>query len=165
MKQALIVTTEEQLKQCLDIRMDVFVKEQQVDVSLEVDEFDASPDACVHILLQDDGRAIATGRMRPYKEGVMKLQRIAVRQEQRGTGAGKAIVLALEEAARERGYGWTLLDAQCQAEAFYHRLGYETVSPEVFLDAGIPMRCVCSLPAQQKKPALSARAELVFQHL
>ncbi|TDG00464.1 GNAT family N-acetyltransferase [Paenibacillus piri] len=138
MRQIVIATTRDQLQQCLDVRREVFVNEQQVDESLEVDEFDQSPDACVHVLLLDSGRPVGAGRMRPYEEGAMKLQRIAVLRGQRGTGAGKAVVLALEEAARERGYTGTVLDAQCQAEAFYSKLGYVTVSPEPFLDAGIP---------------------------
>ncbi|MFD0677839.1 MULTISPECIES: GNAT family N-acetyltransferase [unclassified Paenibacillus] len=138
MKPTLIVTTREQLQQCLAIRYEVFIQEQQVDESLEIDEFDQSPDACVHVLLLDNGQALATGRMRPYDETTMKLQRIAVRKEQRGTGAGKTIVLALEDLAREQGFDYSLLDAQCQAEAFYHKLGYVTLSPEIFLDAGIP---------------------------
>ncbi|MFE5323614.1 GNAT family N-acetyltransferase [Paenibacillus sp. NPDC056579] len=138
MKEIIHVTTQQQLNQCLDIRKEVFVHEQQVDESLEIDEFDDSPQACSHVLLQEDGLPVATGRMRPYKEDTMKLQRIAVRKPARGTGAGKAIVLALEEEARRIGYAYTLLDAQCQAEPFYIKLGYTTVSPETFLDAGIP---------------------------
>ncbi|OXM82372.1 GNAT family N-acetyltransferase [Paenibacillus rigui] len=140
MKQTLIVTTPEQLQQCLDIRMEVFVQEQQVDPSLEIDAFDESPDACVHMLLLEDGQPVATGRMRPYENAssTMKLQRIAVRQAQRGTGAGKAIVLGLEEEAKRLGFASSLLDAQCQAEPFYEKLGYKKVSPETFLDAGIP---------------------------
>ncbi|MBE1446915.1 GNAT family N-acetyltransferase [Paenibacillus sp. OAS669] len=138
MKQTIHVTTQEQLNQCLDIRKEVFVREQKVDISLEIDEFDESPQACYHILLLEDGKPTATGRMRPYTDDTMKLQRIAVRQSSRGTGAGRAIVLGLEEEAKRIGYAYTLLDAQCQAEPFYAKLGYVTISEETFLDAGIP---------------------------
>jgi len=139
-KQIVLVTNKEQLQQCLDIRMEVFVREQQVDASLEVDEFDQSPEACTHMLLLVDGQPAATGRMRPYENAnsTMKLQRIAVLKPMRGTGAGKAIVLGLEEQAKKLGFAYTLLDAQCQAEVFYQKLGYVTISPETFLDAGIP---------------------------
>jgi len=138
MNRIIHVTTQQQLNECLDIRRKVFVEEQQVDESLEIDEFDESPQACSHVLLHIDGNPAATGRMRPYTDDTMKLQRIAVLKEHRGTGAGKAIVLALEEEASRIGYTCTLLDAQCQAEPFYSKLGYITVSPETFLDAGIP---------------------------
>ncbi|MCS7463293.1 GNAT family N-acetyltransferase [Paenibacillus doosanensis] len=138
MNQTSHVTTQQQLHQCLDIRKKVFVIEQQVDESLEIDEFDETPQSCCHVLYEMDGQPAATGRMRPYKSDTMKLQRIAVLKEARGTGAGRAIVTALEEEARRLGYAYTLLDAQCQAEPFYLKLGYVTVSPETFLDAGIP---------------------------
>lgn len=138
MKEIIHVTTQQQLNQCLNIRKEVFVKEQQVDESLEIDEFDESPESCYHVLFQVDGKPLATGRMRPYTDDTMKLQRIAVLLAARGTGAGKAIVLGLEEAARQAGYAYTLLDAQCQAEGFYSKLGYITISAETFLDAGIP---------------------------
>ncbi|WP_282937877.1 GNAT family N-acetyltransferase [Paenibacillus sp. RC67] len=138
MKEIIHVTTQQQLNECLDIRKEVFVVEQQVDVSLEIDEFDESPESCRHVLLQQDGKPSAAGRMRPYTDDTMKLQRIAVLKSARGTGAGKAIVLALEEEAHRLGYNYTLLDAQCQAEGFYSKLGYITISTETFLDAGIP---------------------------
>ncbi|MBP1996536.1 GNAT family N-acetyltransferase [Paenibacillus eucommiae] len=138
MNHTIIVTTPEELQQCLTIRREVFIHEQQVDESLEIDEFDASPEACVHVLLHHDGKSAATGRMQPYDEITMKLQRIAVLQPYRGTGAGKAIVYALEEEAFRKGFKYTLLDAQCQAEIFYSKLGYVTVSSEPFLDANIP---------------------------
>ncbi|WP_240762408.1 GNAT family N-acetyltransferase [Paenibacillus thalictri] len=132
------VSTEQQLEQCLNIRKKVFVQEQQVDIAIEVDEFDRSPDACHHVLLTVNGEAAATGRMRPYDGETMKLQRIAVLKDQRGTGAGREIVLALEAKARELGYHHTILDAQVQAAAFYDKLGYTVTSAETFLDAGIP---------------------------
>ncbi|WP_036746599.1 GNAT family N-acetyltransferase [Paenibacillus sp. UNC451MF] len=138
MKQIIHVTTREQLNQCLDIRKEVFVQEQEVDESLEIDEFDESPDSCYHVLVQQDDQPLATGRMRPYTDDTMKLQRIAVLKASRGTGAGKTVVLALEDEARRAGYAYTLLDAQCQAEVFYRKLGYVTISTETFLDAGIP---------------------------
>ncbi len=40
--QGLVVTTEEELRQCLSVRKEVFVDEQQVPLDLELDEFDAS---------------------------------------------------------------------------------------------------------------------------
>lgn len=131
------VTTRDELEACLSIRIKVFVEEQQVPADLEVDEFDASPEASNHILLMDNGKPIATGRWRVYKEGVAKLQRVAVLQEHRTGGWGKKLILALEDSARQAGMKSTVLDGQCYAEGFYQKLGYHTVSDEPFLDAGI----------------------------
>lgn len=131
------VTTRTQLNECLDIRREVFVREQAVPEQLEVDEYDAFPLVCDHVLLYDDTIAVGTGRMREFDEDVAKLQRIAVKQAYRGRGFGKALLLGLEELARARGYAYALLDAQCSAEPFYTRCGYRSISDEPFEDAGI----------------------------
>ncbi|MBB6638328.1 GNAT family N-acetyltransferase [Cohnella thailandensis] len=133
------ITTEEQLKQAQYVRNEVFVKEQQVDPELEWDEYDASPAACRHYLATDeDGTPIGASRWKEYEPGIAKLQRIAVLKPYRGRSVGRLLVEAMEEGARREGYSGAVLDAQCSAEAFYHKLGYKTLSPDIFLDAGIP---------------------------
>lgn len=140
------VESEEQLEQCLEIRKEVFVVEQNVPIDLEIDEFDrVGPDAH-HILIEIDGKYAATGRLTYYKDNSAKMQRIAVRKAYRSQGVGRILLIALEELARELGLSGSVLDAQCQAEPFYSKLGYETISTEPFDDAGIPhVRMVKSL--------------------
>ncbi|MNJ41238.1 GNAT family N-acetyltransferase [Paenibacillus bouchesdurhonensis] len=131
------VNSEQQLKKCLDIRTEVFVEEQKVPIDLEIDEYDViSPDA-THVLVELEGMAAATGRITYYKDNSAKMQRIAVRKSFRSQGLGRILLLAMEERARELGLTKSVLDAQCQAEAFYAKLGYETISTEPFYDAGI----------------------------
>ncbi|MCL6458722.1 MAG: GNAT family N-acetyltransferase [Gorillibacterium sp.] len=135
------VTNQELLDQCLTIRFQVFVDEQNVSRDEEIDEFDASAMACNHFLTTVGGVTAATGRSRLYEAGasmIYKLQRIAVLREFRGSGIGRELVLAMERDAAEAGAEYTLLDAQCQAEPFYQKIGYVTLSTETFLDAGIP---------------------------
>lgn len=131
------VKTQEELEACFGIRVQVFVEEQQVPLDLEMDEYDVSPEACRHILVLDGDKPVATGRWKEYCPGIAKLQRIAVLRDYRSKGLGKLLVQALEEQAREAGMTSTLLDGQCTAEGFYHRLGYRTEPGEPFLDAGI----------------------------
>jgi predicted GNAT family N-acyltransferase len=127
-----------ELEKAFQIRLEVFVDEQQVPEDLEMDEYDVSPDAARHVLLvTNEGEPAATGRFIEYKHDTAKIQRIAVRANFRMQGTGRALMEALEQWAKEEGYTYGLLDAQCQAEPFYRKLGYETVSPEIFLDAGI----------------------------
>lgn len=135
--QAVQAGSRSELEQCLAIRKEVFVEEQNVDIALEMDEYDESPFASIHLLLTKHGDPVGTGRLIPYDETTAKLQRIAVRKPYRGTGAGRELVMALEAAARSNGYRAAVLDAQCQAETFYRKLGYAPVSPDTFLDAGI----------------------------
>ncbi|MEK4662581.1 GNAT family N-acetyltransferase [Priestia sp. FSL H7-0729] len=131
------VTTEEQLEQALGIRHHVFVIEQQVPAEIEIDQYDViSPDVH-HILLSTDGQAVATGRLIYYSKDTAKMQRIAVLESHRSFGYGRVLLLAMEELARELGLSYSLLDAQCQAQKFYEKLGYEVISEEPFYDADI----------------------------
>ncbi|PAF30763.1 MULTISPECIES: GNAT family N-acetyltransferase [Paenibacillus] len=131
------VTTDEQLQQALGIRHDVFVIEQQVPAEIEIDQFDViSPDVH-HVLLSTNGQAVATGRLIYYSKDTAKMQRIAVLQSHRSFGYGRVLLLAMEERARELGLTYSVLDAQCQAQKFYEKLGYEVISEEPFYDADI----------------------------
>ncbi|RUS45774.1 GNAT family N-acetyltransferase [Cohnella sp. AR92] len=133
------ITTEEQLKQAQYVRGEVFVKEQNVSPELEWDEYDVSPEACRHYLaIDDDGTPIGASRWKEYEPGIAKLQRIAVLKPHRGRSIGRLLVETMEEGARQEGFKGAILDAQCSAEAFYHKLGYKTLSPDIFMDAGIP---------------------------
>ncbi|MFX3646165.1 MAG: GNAT family N-acetyltransferase [Paenibacillus sp.] len=131
------VSTEEQLKQALEIRHHVFVIEQQVPAEIEIDQYDViSPDVH-HVLLSTDGQAVATGRLIYYSKDTAKMQRIAVLESYRSFGYGRVLLLAMEERARELGLTYSVLDAQCQAQKFYEKLGYEVISEEPFYDADI----------------------------
>lgn len=131
------VNSEQQLEKCLDIRKEVFVEEQKVPIDLEIDEYDVISPNAIHVLVELEGTAAATGRITYYKDNSAKMQRIAVRKSFRSQGLGRILLLAMEERARELGLTKAVLDAQCQAEDFYAKLGYETISTEPFYDAGI----------------------------
>ena len=112
------------------IRLDVFVREQQVPESLEMDERDVH---CTHVLAFDeDGVAIGTGRI--DIDG--KIGRVAVTAAARGTGVGRALMAHLHVVGRERGLAEVWCHAQVTAAPFYERLGYVAVG-ERFLEAGI----------------------------
>ncbi|MBO2944920.1 GNAT family N-acetyltransferase [Paenibacillus sp. F411] len=132
------VSTEEELRAALTIRKEVFVEEQKVPEDLEIDEYDNLDAEAQHILIKYDGEFAAAGRVIRYNKDAAKMQRIAVRQKFRTQGLGRVLVLAMENAARELKLESSVLDAQCQAEGFYAKLGYTTTSTEPFDDAGIP---------------------------
>ncbi|OMF76066.1 GNAT family N-acetyltransferase [Paenibacillus glucanolyticus] len=132
------VSTEEQLQQALDIRKDVFVLEQKVPIDLEIDDYDNLESDAHHVLIKSEGQFAATGRITYYNKDSAKMQRIAVRKPFRSKGIGRVLMMALETQARELKLQFSILDAQVQAEPFYRKLGYETISDEPFDDAGIP---------------------------
>ena len=128
------------------IRFEVFVDEQGVPPAEEVDDLDAD---ALHVLLSVDGLPAATGRLvtePPGHEGldpglgpVAHLGRIAVRAVHRGTGLGNAVMLDLEDRARDAGLRVAYLSGQVVAVPFYEKLGYAPYGP-VFDDAGIDHR-------------------------
>ncbi len=130
-----------ELERCLEIRRRVFIEEQGVEESLELDGLEGE---CIHFLVFPDASerfadAIGTARLWTDPTGVAKAQRVAVLASERKSGAGRALMRAIEEAARDRGHDSLLLGAQCDAIPFYERLGYLAFG-EVFDDAGIPHR-------------------------
>ena len=123
------------LEACYAIRTEVFVREQNVPVELELDEHDAT---AWHFLLFVDGVPMATARLF-NKNGAAKIGRVAVRQCARGTGLGRRIMDVAVNAARELRLEPVILDAQVQVIPFYEKLGFVAEGP-VFDDAGIPHR-------------------------
>lgn len=132
-----IVNSYSQLAQCLAIRGKVFVEEQGVPKELEIDAYDDSPEACVHVLLTYQGIPAGTGRWISYNNQTAKIQRLSVLSEFRGKGVGKRLLQELENQAHIAANTYCILDSQLHAESFYKQLGYLTVSKYPFEDAGI----------------------------
>jgi predicted GNAT family N-acyltransferase len=118
---------------CLRLRWTVFVEEQGVPPSLEVDEHDATD--AVHAIAAWKGVPCGAGRF-VLRDGIAKIGRLAVVGDARGRGAGTALLRFLEEEARKRGATELMLWAQVTARPFYQRFGYTARGPE-FDDAGI----------------------------
>lgn len=130
-----IARTEGERAQCLAIRMEVFVQEQQVPAELELDEYD---DAATHLLLTEGGVPLATARL-VDKHGVAKIGRVAVSKAARGRGFGLRVMQAVLEEARRQKFSEAMLDSQTYAIPFYEKLGFAAEGEE-FDDAGIPHR-------------------------
>ena len=114
------------------VRFEVFVDEQQVPESLELDGLD--PD-CLHAAAISAGEVIGTGRL--LADG--RIGRMAVLRGWRHAGVGSCILEVLIESARQRGDTEVRLASQLDAVGFYQRQGF-VASGEVFMDAGIPHR-------------------------
>jgi predicted GNAT family N-acyltransferase len=111
------------------IRMAVFVEEQGVPASIEMDGRDAE---CVHALAYVEGRAVGTGRLLPDGH----IGRMAVLKERRASGVGGAILACLVEEARRRGMTEVALSAQTHALGFYRKHGFRELGA-TFEEAGI----------------------------
>jgi predicted GNAT family N-acyltransferase len=130
-----LAETKADVDQCLRLRWTVFVEEQGVPPSLELDQHDAR--GALHALAFLDGVPCGAGRLVLLENGLAKIGRMAVVDDARGQGAGRAILGFLEQEARRRGAKLLTLGAQTRAQRFYEKLGYRAEGP-VFDDAGIP---------------------------
>ena len=130
-----------------DVRLEVFVGEQDVPFALAIDACDDLA-TTTHVLARGaDGAPLAAGRLLvdPGRPGLVHLGRLAVRRACRGTGLGVRVVAALEDAAWRRAAVdrdgtaavVVVLAAQEQAMGFYARCGYTVLTGRSYLDAGI----------------------------
>jgi len=120
------------------VREAVFVQEQGI---AREDEWDEADHTAVHALVTNRlGMPVATGRLLVEGapgSGTARIGRMAVDRTLRGSGVGRQVVQALEQAARLRGDTRVVLGAQRSAEGFYGRLGY-TPYGEPYEEVGIP---------------------------
>ncbi len=130
--------SEQEREAAFTVRKKVFVEEQGVPLTMEIDEHDTSAD---HFVVYDGPNAIAAGRIRTIASEVGKVERVCVLKEYRGQHLGVLIMNALEEHAKKTGIHKILLNAQSYAIPFYEKLGYAVTSPE-FMDADIPHRAM-----------------------
>ena len=130
------ITLEDDLKIAFHIRKEVFVKEQNVPLEDEFDEFDTLNGLAEHILVYFNDQPVGTGRVR-WVDSFGKLERICILEPYRKFGLGKVITRTLEEIAEEKGLSRVKLHGQTHAEGFYKKLGYQT-SSDVFMEDGIP---------------------------
>ena len=130
-----VASTPAELATCLRLRWTVFVEEQGVRPSDELDGRDQTD--AVHAIAALDGVPCGAGRFIFVEAGVAKIQRMAVVDDARGHGIGRALLGFLENEARRRGATKLTLDAQVHARAFYEKAGYRAHGKQ-FDDAGIP---------------------------
>jgi YbgC/YbaW family acyl-CoA thioester hydrolase len=116
------------------LRLEVFVKEQQIPLALEQDAEDAN---ALHVVVRNRiGASVATGRLLRTGPKVSKIGRVAVKRSLRGTGVGQVALQALICAATDRGDLEVMLHAQASATRFYLAQGFKAVG-EPFKEAGI----------------------------
>ena len=117
------------------IRLEVFVEEQKVPASLELDALDAQ---ARHWLARGErGEAIGTARAVERPDGTWKIGRVAVRRAWRGQGVGAAVMRQVMRDLVAAGAPGAYLESQTHAAPFYEKLGFAAEGPE-FEEAGIP---------------------------
>lgn len=128
-----IVVNKTMLNSAFKIRKTVFVEEQKVLWSEEIDQFEKK---ATHFLVYVNKKAVATCRMREYDYQTIKIERVCILKSYRKLKIGKHLMTFVENEAFKQGYNIATLNAQIFAIPFYQKLGYKIISP-VFIDANI----------------------------
>lgn len=119
----------------IEIRKIVFIEEQEVDESLEIDDLE---DKTLHIVGYEDKLPVCTARLLKKEDNAVKIQRVAVLDAYRKQGIGKLLLEQVEKIAKEQlNASCLVLDSQDHAISFYEKIGY-SVEGDGFLDADIP---------------------------
>ena len=120
------------------LRIEVFVKEQNVPIELELDEKDHNKNT-VHIGYFSDDKLIGVARLIDMNKDVIHIGRVAIDKEYRGQGIGHELLICCENIAQQILKRKIIIElsAQIQAEKFYESLGYNQVNDTIYLDAGI----------------------------
>jgi predicted GNAT family N-acyltransferase len=112
------------------VRRAVFIEEQNVPESIELDGRDSD---CFHVLASNTkGRPVGTARM--DRKG--KIGRMAVLYDYRRRGIGRKMIQALMDYGKEYAITDFHLSAQITATGFYKKMGFEPFGEE-FIEAGI----------------------------
>lgn len=131
-----LVSTDGEYQQVLAIRKEVFVQEQKVPESIEIDEYETTSD---HFLVLVDNQPAGCGRLR-LKDHYAKFERIATLKQFRGTGVGSKLMAFMMGHARQKfPNALPYMHSQAEAVPFYEKLGW-TAEGEIYYEANIPHR-------------------------
>jgi predicted GNAT family N-acyltransferase len=126
--------TKDLLQKAYNLRFEVFVKEQNVPVEIERDEYDKT---ATHVIVIDEKscECIGYGRI-VIKDKIAKIGRVAIKKEFRKKGYGKRICLKLINIAHRAGIKDIRLNSQLEVVEFYKKLGFKEYG-DIFIEANI----------------------------
>ena len=132
-----IAETQAEFFGLIQLRKEVFVNQQQVDVNIEMDDEDLS---AMHFVIRQDQQVIGTCRL-VYHDDQAKLGRMAIATAYRHQHLGTQLLRYAEDQARRHGTSKIIIAAQLQALGFYLINGYSIIS-DSFIEADIEHKLV-----------------------
>lgn len=130
------ITETRDITTCRHLRRVVFIDEQGVAESDELDDLD---DQAIHLLALINDQPIGSARLL-VTDYIGKIGRVCVLKQARGAGVGAALIRAAVDHFRQiPGITKAKLGAQVHALGFYENLGFQATGP-IYDDAGIEHR-------------------------
>ena len=128
--------SEAEFERYFDLRWQLLRAPWQQPRGSERDEFEV--DACHLQALDHSGELIGIGRLHRIEGNRGQIRYMAVIEPWRGRGVGAALLLALEQQARDWGLAEIRLHARQGAVGFYAHHGYAAIAPSHTLFGCIP---------------------------
>lgn len=95
-------------------------------------EKDDAEKTSTHVMaIDENGECVGVGRLQLNSPAEAQVRFMGVRDDQQGKGVGKAIMIYLEQKAKEQGAKKIVLQARENAVKFYEAIGY-TITEKTF---------------------------------
>ena len=141
-----IVSSDEEYAQAMQVRRDVFVTEQKISPQKE---FDGNDHSATHVLALCDGQPIGTMRIR-YFNGFVKMERMCVIKDFRKTDASELIMQKGIDFVAQKGY--KMIYGICKKELLnrWRKDGFEKIPDAAVVEQNgmtlVPVCCKINKP-------------------
>ena len=130
-------TDQKDFFEAINIRINVYCKEQNIDPSIELEDLDMDENTKFYILKQKD-KCIGTISCARIEDKLFKIRRFALLKEHRHKGIGAKMLSYVECQIAQRYNPCTIyINAQYGLKEYYEKQGYISVG-EIFYEANIP---------------------------
>lgn len=126
------VNNKDDLEKVIDIRKNVFIKEQNVPLDIEIDGLDPEAE---HFIVYLGNEPIGCARIRANRNSA-KLERIAIIKRYRGKGFGTKLTNFLIDYCKKKDFQEIILHSQTYVSDFYKKIGFKP-SGKTFFEADI----------------------------
>lgn len=114
----------ELIQQAQAIRYQVFTLEQKIPQELDLDGLDEDS---LHALVSEQGKPIATARLKVNQDGSSVMARVAVSEESRGLRIASKLVSTLIEHAKNIGVRSIEIHAHSYLRSYYEKFGFKFI--------------------------------------
>ena len=126
------VENEDEFNKIIDIRKNVFIKEQNVPYEIEIDGLDPKSE---HFIAYLKDEPVGCARIRTEKN-IAKLERIAIIKKCRCKGFGTKLTKFLIDYCKKKNFDEVVLHSQTYVTDFYKKLGFKARG-KTFFEADI----------------------------